>query len=125
MSYKNSWFAGSLKWVPLQKLSHVLEAQCLERATSIMEVVGSIPTWNNEMFFVVPSPVAKQPSLQHSGYFHDMTMSVLSIQVNASIIPSSEPYRSTEKQYIISEKRSRVYLLDSTTEFFKGDHYLG
>jgi len=98
MSYKNSCFAGSLKWVPLQKLSHVLEAQCLERTTSIMEVVGSIRTWNNEMLFVVPSPVAKQPSLQHSGYFHDMTrlMPVSSLHLNLIDL---------QRNYIISEKK--------------------
>lgn len=28
--------------------------------TSITEVVGSIPSWNSEIFSVVPSPVAKQ-----------------------------------------------------------------
>ena len=94
-----------------------------ERTSSLMEVVGSIPNWNNEMFFVVPSPVAKQPSLQHSGYLHDMTMSAL--RLNASIILSYEGYQSTATKSIISEKRSRGYLLDSTRELCERDHYLG
>ena len=31
--------------------------------SGVTEVVGSIPTWNYEIFSIVPPPVAKQPSI--------------------------------------------------------------
>ena len=34
----------------------------LEHLTGTMEVMGLIPTWNSEIFSVVPSPFTKQPS---------------------------------------------------------------
>ena len=37
--------------------------QWLEHHSGITVVVGSIPTWNSEIFSLVSSPVAKQPSL--------------------------------------------------------------
>ena len=34
-----------------------------------MEVIGSITTWNYEVFLLIPSPVTKQPSLTSKGAF--------------------------------------------------------
>lgn len=41
---------------------HSSKGVLVAHPTGVEEVVGSIPTWNSEIFSVVPSIVLKQPS---------------------------------------------------------------
>ena len=48
----------------MTQLTQILIAQWLEHLIDITQAIGSITTWNSEVFPVVPCPVAKEPSFR-------------------------------------------------------------